>query len=197
MQDQSLLENDEKSTPQEERSSKEPQLDDLFEDEEETTDNQQDKSTEDETVEQLKKRLAEMEKGIKKLASQMGRQKSTPPTAERTPSYLEEEVLLARYPEAQNVMEEIKTISQETGKSPLELFRESSFLQNEARARAEQKKKEEENKAKLNAPSSSLTDGSISFDEIDLSNKEHVKWLWKKEGRVDAYNQWLKKHYKK
>lgn len=197
--DQPIIE-DEQSTPQDDRSLEDTsEIDDLFSEEEETIDDlfSEEEETKEETkedVEALKKRLQEMEKGIKKLASQLGRQKTTPQTA-AVSSTIAEELLLARYPEAENVMDEIKKAAQETGKDPLTIFKSSQFLQKEAKARLEAKQAEEEAKAKVNSPSSSIgPKGDIPFNQIDLTNKEHLNWLKAKKGRMESYKSWLIKN---
>jgi hypothetical protein len=108
-----------------------------------------------------------------------------------------EELLTVKHPEASEVLNELKEESQRTGKDVLSLFRASTYFQNEAKARYEAKEREEKNGEKVNAPTSFIVGKSISFEKLDLGNKDHTAWLRAKEGRTQAYNEWLKLNYKK
>lgn len=99
----------------------------------------------------------EMQKGIKEL-----RQKASKPsaTAKKTPVAsatkeipaspdLSDDILEMRFPESKAVMADLTAQSEATGKSKLEIYKSSTFMQNEAKARGQ----EESNTQKVNTPS--------------------------------------------
>jgi len=140
-------------------------------------------------------------KGTQKLATELGNlkkqkvetKKKDEVVVEKQQPQFAEELLTIKYPEAEFVMEEIQEEAKRTGKDVLSIFKSSAFLKNESKARAEQKKVEEENKSRIDSPSS-LTGSKINlkYEQVDLSNPQHVKWINEKQERRDAYAKYLK-----
>lgn len=107
-----------------------------------------------------------------------------------------EELLLTKHPEAEYNLEEIRDAAKLKGISVLKAFRESKYLQGEAKSLADAKKEEEEVKGRIASPSNGAGGGggNKSFANIDLSNKSDVAWLGAKEGRRQEYMDWYATH---
>jgi|GEM_PF-3315120 hypothetical protein len=101
-----------------------------------------------------------------------------------------EELLLTKHPEAEYVMDELKDVSKQTGKSMLKLFRESKYFQGEAKSLADAKQVQEESKSKINKPTSGA--GSPKKDFSNVKTSEDVANLSDKE-KVDFFNHQVKK----
>jgi len=190
-EDQHFEENDEKSTLGEERESEEAsEFDDLFESEQ---------SDEAPTREEYNRLL----KGVKKLASQVGREKKEvkeikevekiEPTEQASSPVLKSLYFKAN-PEAQEIWTEVEKEAKLLGKDPFTLYESSSYFKGEAKARAEAKAEDEVNKTKIGRPSPGMSSNGRSFAHIDLSNKEDIAWLNAKSGRRQEYSAWYATH---
>ena len=176
---------DESATPDEKRESDDASedLDSLFED-----DSQEDETPEDK-VKRLEDKITRIEKGVKKLATDKGREQKEKPTEERVEEKVEtgvNPVLKSLYfkanPEAQDIWDEVEKDAKELGKDPFVLYEGSAYYKGEAKTRAEAKAKEEESRKKVNIPSSdtdfSKDVSSIKEDEVHrLTPAQKVKWL--------------------
>ena len=100
----------------------------------------------------------EMKKGIKELRKKASEPSATAKEepkakAKATPKAstpdLSDDILEMRFPESKAVMAELESQSNETGKSKLEIYKSSTFMQNEAKARGQK----ESNTQKVNTPS--------------------------------------------
>lgn len=117
-----------------------------------------------------------------KAFSESGQQKES--SQEQKTSYDDEvieEVALAKYPEAEHVLDQAKDIAAKTGRSLLKVLREESWLIDKAKSISEAKKEEEESKSKINAPSSRIQKetkwDSITPEEVDkLSDEDFEKY---------------------
>lgn len=182
-EDQQLDENEE-STLDEKRESDDASedLDSLFED-----DSQEDETPEDK-VKRLEDKIARIEKGVKKLATDKGREKKEQkekPTEAKVETGVNP-VLKSLYfkanPEAQDIWDEVEKDAKELGKDSFVLYEGSAYYKGEAKSRAEAKAKEEESRKKVNKPSSdtdfSKDVSSVKEDEVHkLTPGQKVKWL--------------------
>lgn len=130
--------------------------------------------------------LKRLEKGIKKIASMVGRTKAETPK-EKTEVKEGGSVLKNLYfkanPEAQIIWDEVVREAKALGRDPYELYEGSSYLKGEAKARTEAKAEEERNKAKVEKPSTQ-TDSSpediskIKAEDVQkLSPAQKVAWI--------------------
>jgi hypothetical protein len=78
-------------------------------------------------------------------------------------------------------MEELAEEAKRTGKDKLTIFKSSTFLQREAKARAEEKKEKDESAAKVKSPSSKAKPSDTDFENV--TGADIQKWL--KAGRHD------------
>jgi hypothetical protein len=128
-------------------------------------------------------------KGVQKLASQKGREKSQPTVTkqEATPvSHQSDDVrelFLAQVPQAERVLEVLEAISKTTGKSILKVWKEESWLQDKAKALNDAKIADEENKSKISKPTSGTSASRVELSKVkseDVSNlkpSDKVEWL--------------------
>lgn len=128
----------------------------------------------DDEIAELKKTVANLEKGVSKFFSEQGREKKEETKVETKPQDddLVEEVLLTKYPEAENVMEDLRETAKEKGVSVLNLYRNSKYYQGEAKAIADSKKVEEESKSKISKPSSGSNASKKDLSRISQDSKE-------------------------
>lgn len=96
-------------------------------------------------------------------------------------------------PEAAEVWSEVEAAAKDTKKDPFELYDGSSYFKSEAKARFEVKKSEAEAKNKIDAPSNLITGSGVAFENIDLENPDHLKWLRAKPERRTQYKDWILK----
>jgi len=161
-------------------------LNSLFED-----DSQEDETPE-EKIKRLEDKIARIEKGVKKLATEKGREKQkerpTEEKVEKTESRVNP-VLKSLYfkanPEAQEIWDEVEKDAQLLGKDPFVLYESSAYYKGEAKARSEAKAEEEKNKAKVNKPSSEV---GFKADFSKIKTAEDYKKLTPKER--EEYNKW-------
>lgn len=182
-ENQPLDENEEESTTlDEERDSEDASLEDIFNDD---ADESQDESDADK-VKRLEEKLANIEKGVKKLATDKGREakKESPKKASSNINdEVVEELLLTKHPEAEHILDELKDTAKQTGKSVLKLYRESKYFQGEAKATADAKKSEDEAKSKIKQPSNGTASqktnlASVKEENIgDLTSEQRLEWL--------------------
>lgn len=94
-----------------------------------------------------------------------------------------EELLLTKHPEAENVLDELKDVAKQTGKSVLKLYRESRYFQGEAKTLADEKKQKEEIKSKITKPTQGATHSKQDIsktkpeDVANLKPNEKIAWL--------------------
>jgi hypothetical protein len=187
-EENTTLNENEESTLDENAESEDSSLEDIFNDDSEES---QDESDADK-VKRLEEKIARIEKGVKKLATDKGNQAKE---EERQPVKKEikdspsindevvEELLLTKHPEAEHILDELKDVAKQTGKSVLKLYRESKYFQGEAKALADVKKSEEEAKSKIKTPSSGAlppkTDiSSTKPEDVDkLKPEDKLKWI--------------------
>ena len=118
----------------------------------------------------------EMQKGIKELRKKAS-ETSTPakkkPVASATESTtaspdLSDDILAMRFPESEAVMADLQAESNATGKTKLEIYKSSTFMQNEAKARGQK----ESNTQKVNSPSQ--IKGEIDYSNISQEDIEKL-----------------------
>jgi len=152
------------------------------------------------TIDQVSKSLKDADAKIAELGQEKPKDKEAkpkPPVAsqkEDIPTYVEE-LLTLKYPEAELVLDELKEEASRTGKDLMTIFKGSTYFQNEAKARQTAKQDEEEAGNKVGTPSAIVVGkGTVNFEKIDLGNPQHIQWLKAKDGRMEAYNEWLKRN---
>lgn len=191
--DDQQLEGTVETTPVEKRESEDTSEDlNLFDD--------SDDSSEDAPV--SRKEYENLKKGAQKLATELGRLKKegvkpTESEVKPEPSSVIKNLYFKANPEAVEIWDEVEKEAKNLGKDPFDLYEGSSYFKGEAKARAEVKAEEEENKAKIARPSSLTGKTGISFDKIDLNNSDHIKYLKENPKRKEEYNEWLKTNWKK
>ena len=96
---------------------------------------------------------------------------------------LAEEVLLTRHPEAELVIEDARKIARDKGVSVLKAYRETKWLSQEAKSRAELQEEQEKSKQKINKPSAVVGDANTDFTRVNsledfnkLSRDDKVKF---------------------
>ncbi len=195
-EDQPLDENEESTLDQERESEESENLEDLFADD----DDSEDESDADK-VKRLEDKIARIEKGVKKLATDKGREAKQPEKTEepkeepktepkeepkkepKDDGDLVEELLLIRHPEAEHVLDELKETAEMKGTSVLKLYRDSKYFQGEAKALADAQKSEEENKSKIKKPANGTPSSKKDVlatkpeDVEKLSPSEKAQWL--------------------
>ena len=181
--------NEQDSTPDKERESEEASEDlEKF-----LSDDSEDDSQEDSPI--SRKELKRLEKGIKILATKIGRENKAEPKEAKSetsaPIVYAEELLTIKHPEAELVMDELQEEAKRTGKDVLSVWKGSTFFKNEAKARAEAKKAEEVASQKVGDPSLNVKQGPIPFNRIDLDNQEHVKWLKADPKRMEQFSAYM------
>ena len=103
--------------------------------------------------------IKESQKNLRRAVSEKGQAKKEEQTFLQKYA---EDVLLARHPEAEFVIDELKEEAERTGKDIIDLYKSSTFIQKEAKARAEE---EQANASKkVNVP-----DAGSSAKQIDFS----------------------------
>ena len=164
---------EEESNPAEEEESEDPsdELDDeLFE--EDTLAEINDKAGKSfKDVGQVVKALKQQDKKF----IQKGVQQETEKEPKSSPKMPEaqnrdERLLKLESPESEFVLDEMKDMAKDTRKSILDIWDESAYLKNEAKARAEAHKQKATDKGKVGTPSGSPTGtGEISIKGVQLS----------------------------
>lgn len=159
----------------------ERELEDIFEDETENSNDAEGEDSKDaslsaDALQEYNKRVgknykswddvAKREKEADKAFAKGEHKKEEKTVPQSVDNEIVEELLLTKHPEAEFVMDELKKVAEQTGKSILKLFRESKYFQGEAKALADAKKSEEEAKSKIKAPSN----GTSSSSKMDFSN---------------------------
>jgi len=172
-EDQQLFEDGE-PTPEEERESPQASEDPSVPD-----DSQEEQEDEAPVT---RKELERLEKGIQKLATNMGRQKVEPKEEAKEPQSVIKGLYFKANPEAQEIWDEVTNEATKLGKDPFELYEGSTYFKGEAKARFDAKAEEEKNKAKVNKPSSdvefSKNIASVKEEDIDkLTPKQKVEWI--------------------
>jgi hypothetical protein len=177
-EDLRLEENEQSTLNQERESTEADDLDSLF---------AEDETQEDAPV--TREEYNRLLKGVQKLASQKGREKSQPTVTkqEATPvSHQSDDVrelFLAQVPQAERVLEVLEAISKTTGKSILKVWKEESWLQDKAKALNDAKIADEENKSKISKPTSGTSASRVELSKVkseDVSNlkpSDKVEWL--------------------
>lgn len=182
-ENQPLNENEE-STLDEERGSEEAaDLESLFADDD---DSQEDAPV---TREEYNKLL----KGVKKLASIQGQQKSQPKKEEVKTETKEvishqdddlSELFFAQIPKAELVQDDLKKIAEvKYGGSILKAWKGESWIQEKASVLEAARKEDEENKAKISKPSPGSGNSKVDVtktkpEDIDkLSKTDRVRWI--------------------
>lgn len=140
-------------------------------------------------------------KGTQKLATELGRlKKQSTQTEVKTEAKQEvrsaspeanpvlKNLYLKANPEAELIWDEVEKEAKMLGKDPFTLYENSSYFKGEAKARADAKSEDMSNISKIGKPSAGRA-GTVSFESIDLSNKEHVKYL-KEKGLRGKYADW-------
>lgn len=182
--EETTLDENEKSTLGENAESEDTSddLNDIFSDIDEDADD----------VDTLKEKIARLEKGIQKLATQKGQEKKE--VKETVVEKKEEEIesgaspvlknlYIKSNPEAEMVWDEVEKEAKALGKDPFELYESSSYFKGEAKSRYDAKTEEETNKSKIDKPSG-YTGGSKKFDpskvaaEDVVNLKPHEKAAW-------------------
>lgn len=136
-------------------------------------------------------------KGTKKLASELGRIKTTKVEKKEEVKATQvasdvNPVLKSLYfkqnPEAQEIWEEVEREAKNLGKDPFALYESSSYFKGEAKARFSEKSEQAENKSKIQAPSSQanfggnmeaiykLDDEAQATAIRNMSSKDYAKW---------------------
>jgi hypothetical protein len=131
-----------------------------------------------------------LEKGIQKLATDVGREKKQPeqdkpkdePTVVEVTNPVIKNLYFKANPEAPEIWDEVTNEAKKLGKDPFELYEGSAYFKGEAKARAEAKAEEEKSKSKVNKPSSevdfSKNIASVKEEDIDsLTPKQKVEWI--------------------
>jgi hypothetical protein len=188
---------------QEEKSNQEEEgNDDIFGDEDETEkaksadgDDSEDASLTDDALTEYNKRVGKNYKSWDDVANRekeadkafaKGEHKKVEVKSEAKSSINDEvveELLLSKHPEAEHILDELKETAKLKGVSVLKLFRESKYFQGEAKAIADAKKSEEEQKSKIKMPSNGAapkkTDvSSVKAEEVaSLKPSEKMEWI--------------------
>jgi len=118
----------------------------------------------------------EMQKGIKELRKKASKPSATAkkkPVASATESTtaspdLSDDILAMRFPESEAVMADLQAESNATGKTKLEIYKSSTFMQNEAKARGQK----ENNTQKVNSPSQ--IKGEVDYSNISQEDIEKL-----------------------
>jgi hypothetical protein len=130
------------------------------------------------------------------LAAEKGKQKETvkpveSATAKDVPSDNQEvieELLLTRFPEAQQVLQndklrgELEALAKAKGVSILKIYRESGYFQSEGKALAAAVKEEEQNRSKISKPATA-TDFKVKLEDVKeadvakLTPAQKMKWI--------------------
>ena len=149
------------TTPQVESESVSSEFDSLFAD---------DNSTEEAPV--SREEFERLRKGVAKYFSEQGTKKEetkVEPQEQTGPQPINP-VLKSLYfksnPEAELVWQTVEQEAKKLRKDPFELYEGSSYFKGEAKAKAEQKKVEEENKSKISNPSSGTAPKPLDINAV-------------------------------
>ena len=120
--------------------------------------------------------IQESQKNLRKAAS--GKKDS--PTAEpkakgNFEDKFAEDLLLGRFPEAAHVLEELHEEAENTGKNVLDLYKSSSFIQKEAKVRAEESDVDTSNNKKINIPDAGTSAKTIDFSRMSSEQFKQYK----------------------
>jgi hypothetical protein len=143
-------------------------------------------------------------KGTKKLATELGRIKSQKPEVKKD-NHAEtnsdksddvSELFFSTVPQAEAVQEDLRAVAESKyNGSIIKAWKGEKWLQDKAKALADEKHEDEANRSRIDRPASgSAGTGNLSFSKIDLGNKEHTKWLNAKPGRRAEYMDWYAKN---
>lgn len=140
-------------------------FDDLFNDIEDASN--------DDDIDSLKEKLARLEKGVKKLATQRGKEKAEPKKETKEvessiPSYVKR-LYFKENPAIETVWDEL--VKEAGDKDPIEYYESKKGWQLEAKARFDEKRQEEESKSKIDRPSN-YAGGSKKFDPMKVKPEE-------------------------
>lgn len=187
--DETTLDENEQSTLDENAESEDTSddLNDIFSDLDEDA----------EDVGTLKEKIARLEKGIQKLATQKGQEKKevkekvVEKKTESSISPVLKNLYIKSNPEAALVWDEVEKEAKNLGKDPFELYESSSYFKGEAKSLYDAQTESEANKAKIDKPSG-YTGGSKKFDPskvkaedvVNLKPHEKMEWL-----RLQAENE--------
>jgi len=154
-------------------------LENIFED-----DSQEEPEDKLDEISELKKQVADLTKGMAKAFSDKGRESKVEPKEEKKADInsVIKNLYFKANPEAQGIWEEVEKTAKEVGKDPFELYESSAYLKGEAKARAEEKKVEEESKSKISKPSNDVDFSekvsSIKEEDIHkLTPAQKVEWI--------------------
>lgn len=159
-------------------------LENLFADDS-TDDSQED------PVEKLEKKLDSLEKGIRKYFSKKGIEAKS--QAKEAPSKVEqpiggdkyaEKLLKLENPNSQYVMDELKTISKESGLGILDAWDKFTWIRKEADSRAEEVKEKEETEKKITKPSARIS--GKKGEAVELSDADRAL-LSRRPGLMEKY----------
>lgn len=186
---QQLDENEENSTLDETRESEETSedLDELFDDSAETNGDE----TPEEKVKRLEEKMARIEKGVRKLATNQGREKvkeqQPKEEVQQTPTSSNNDDLQVLFygqtPKAMLVEDDLKTIANaKYGGSILKAWNGESWIQDKASALSEAKAEEEKSKAKITKPSSDVefneNISSVKAEDVaSLKPSQKMEWI--------------------
>jgi hypothetical protein len=181
--------NEDPNLENEERDSEETssEFDELFSEDSET----------DEDTPVSREEFNNLQKGIKKIATELGRNKSKD-TKDETESETDKEVtpevdnsnsndvdalFLEQTPEAEEVEDDLKAVAEaKYGGSKVRAWREESWLREKAKSLNDVKKQDEENKSKIDAPDSGIS-GKVDVTKLtdkdldDMTPKQRLKAL--------------------
>lgn len=184
MTEENLLQEEEvqETTPQTESESSDASedLESLFADEPKESQEEDPQAK----IKGLEDKIARIEKGVSKFFSQKGREAKSEPKVEipMTSSVIKNLYFKAN-PEAQEIWSEVEKTAKQVGKDPFDLYESSAYFKGEAKLRAEAKKADEENKAKISKPSSGTGPKAVDItavkpeDVASLTPAQKMEWV--------------------
>ncbi len=118
--------------------------------------------------------IQESQKHLRRAASGKGKTETAKPKTSNVEAKFAEDLLLARFPKASYVMDELKEEAERTGKTVLEIYKSSKFIQKEAEVRAEEDNVDKSNSKKVNIPDSGSSAKEIDFTR--MSSEQFKKY---------------------
>lgn len=88
-----------------------------------------------------------------------------------------EEIFLQTNEAARTVWDEVKEAAKTAQMSPIQMFKKSTYFQNEGKARAEAEKQRTENEKKINSPSGKLSGTGKKLKPEDVKPETIQHWL--------------------
>ena len=134
-----------------------------------------------EVIRNLQDKIARLEKGVNKLATDKGREAKSGHREEVGASVIKSLYFKAN-PDAEGIWDEVELSAKQLNKDPFDLYEKSAYLKGEAKSRAEAKKVEEENKAKVSKPSNKVAFSqdiaSVKPEDVGkLTPAQKVEWI--------------------